>query len=67
MSCYCDGDLLTYRIPKRRGEGHTVYSATVRGNSHPGDLVKVWNPVLGVIDHVPVDTILMHQPTLLAG
>lgn len=67
MSCYRDGDLLSYRVPKRRGgKGHHTFTGTVQGNHHE-DTVLVWNKALSVHDHVPVETIVMHQPQLSAA
>lgn len=60
MSCYQDGDLLTYRAGKR------ILSAKVLGDQETDDSVLV-QMAKGPRDRVPVETILMHQPSLLAG
>jgi hypothetical protein len=60
MSCYSDGDLLTYRAGKR------ILSATVRGDQETTDRVLV-QMHKGPSDCVPVETIVMHQPQLLAS
>lgn len=61
MSCYQDGDLLTYRAGKR------IFTATVIEELPTIGQVLVWNPALATNDTVPVESIVMHQPQLLAS
>lgn len=68
MSCYRKGDMITYRVAKRRGaKGHHVLTGTVIEYRREVESVLVRNHALWVDDLVPVETITMHQPSLLAG
>lgn len=68
MSCYRPHDQVSYRVPRRRGgKGFHTFTGTVIRYIPETDVVRVRNHALGCDDLVPVETITMHQPQLLAG